>query len=503
MATPQEKLASSLEALKQLQDANVFAIRSRHMSRTHRERLLKNGFLQEVMKGWYIPSRPDEPAGETTSWYANYWEFCHAYLNERLGQDWCLSPEQSISLHTGNWTVPQQLLVRSTKGRNNPTSLLHGTSIFDARLKLPDTKDMEESHKLRLVCLPAALVSCSPGQYAANPLEMRTALSMITDASDVLSRLLSGGHSKVAGRLAGAFRNIGRDQIADDIIQTMTAAGYTVNEGDPFNEKAPYSFGIRENSPYANRLKMSWKAMREPILKHFPSPPEIEINKQKFLQQIEDVYGTDAYHSLSIEGYRVSPELIERVRSGDWNPDSIKEDQDHRDALAARGYWQAFQAVKESVEQILDGKNSGEVLNKDHSVWYRELFAPSVTSGILKPTDLAGYRNHPVYIRKSQHVPPNHEAVRESMPALFQLLKNETEPAVRVILGHFIFVYIHPYTDGNGRIGRFIMNLMLASGGYPWIVVPVEKRSEYMESLEAASVQQDIEPFTKFIASLL
>ena len=89
------------------------------------------------------------------------------------------------------------------------------------------------------------------------------------------------------------------------------------------------------------------------------------------------------------------------------------------------------------------------------------------------------------------------------MPALFDLLMEEEHPAVRVVLGHFIFVYIHPYFDRNGRMGRFIMNLMMAAGGYSWTVVPVERRDEYMQALEAASVEQNITPFTKFIASLL
>lgn len=89
------------------------------------------------------------------------------------------------------------------------------------------------------------------------------------------------------------------------------------------------------------------------------------------------------------------------------------------------------------------------------------------------------------------------------MPALFDLLAEEENAAVRVVLGHFIFVYIHPYFDGNGRMGRFIMNLMMASGGYPWTIVPVERRDEYMQALEAASVKQDIVPFTQFLASLL
>jgi Fic family protein len=74
-------------------------------------------------------------------------------------------------------------------------------------------------------------------------------------------------------------------------------------------------------------------------------------------------------------------------------------------------------------------------------------------------------------------------AVRDCMPAFFELLHEEPEPAVRIVLGHFVFVYIHPYMDGNGRIGRFLMNVMLAAGGYSWTVIPVERRNEYMGAL--------------------
>jgi Fic family protein len=123
--------------------------------------------------------------------------------------------------------------------------------------------------------------------------------------------------------------------------------------------------------------------------------------------------------------------------------------------------------------------------------------------GLLKVTDLAGYRNHQVYIGNSKHVPLNVEAMRDAMPALFELLEEEPEPSVRAVLGHFIFVFIHPYMDGNGRIGRFMMNSMLASGGYPWTIIPVERRDEYMKALELASVEQDITSFSSFIAYLV
>jgi hypothetical protein len=122
MAAPSDKLASSLAFLKSLQDRGRVAIRASDLTRTHRERLLRSGFLQEVMKGWYVPARPDEPPSESSAWYASFWGFVADYLAERFGTDWCLSPEQSRSLHAGDWTVPKQLLVRTPKAATNPPS---------------------------------------------------------------------------------------------------------------------------------------------------------------------------------------------------------------------------------------------------------------------------------------------------------------------------------------------------------------------------------------------
>lgn len=502
MAAPADKLAQSLDVLKAFQDAKAVAIRASNLTRVHRERLLRNGFIREVMKGWYISVRPEGSAGESTDWYASFWPFCAAYLRERFGDDWCLGAEHSIALHTGNWNVPRQLFVRATRGGNKPTRLLHDTSIFDVRLEVPPGEDVQVIDGLRLMRLPAALIACAPGHFAAHPVEMRAALAMIADASDVLGRLLSGGHSSIAGRLAGAFRNIGRDQVADTIIATMRTAGYTVNESDPFDDHPPAVIGQRDTSPAVNRLRMSWAGMRGVVLERFPPAPGVPRDLGAYLHRLEDVYATDAYNSLSIEGYRVSAEMIERVRAGNWNPDSGA-DREHQDALAARGYWQAFQKVRDTVHRILQGANGGEAAQADHGTWYREMFGPSVTAGILQPADLAGYRNGPVYIRRSMHVPPRSEAVRELMPAFFDLLREEKEAPVRVVLGHFFFVNIHPYFDGNGRMGRFLMNAMLASGGYPWTVIPLAERTRYMNALEAASMNRDIRPFAELLAALV
>ena len=503
MPTPQEKLAESLSRLKELQDAGRVAIRAKDLPRTHRERLSQNGFLQEVLKGWYIASSPSDSVGETTPWYSSFWSFCGDYLRERFGDEWCLSPEQSILIHCGNRAVPQQLQVRSPRAGNKPTSLLHGTSILDMRLKGPDEVDVVED--LRIFKLHQALVDAVPSFFKLNPTDARAALATFRDASQLLRILLDGGHSRIAGRLCGAFRNIGRDDVADEIANAMKSVGYDVREENPFEEeKSPIEVAqLRSDSPASGRLRLMWQQMREDVIAVFPEPRGRRKSEEAYLNHIEEVFVTDAYHSLSIEGYRVSPDLIERVRTGGWNPDQDDSDRQQQDALAARGYYQAFLAVKQSVQSALAGENAGVVAQRDHGNWYREMFAPLVTAGVLAPGNLAGYRTNRVYLRGSRHVPVAGDKVGELMAPFFELLSKEEHPAVRVVLGHFAFVYIHPYMDGNGRIGRFLMNVMLASGGYPWTVIQIDDRDDYMDALEAASVGMDIVPFAKFLGRVL
>ena len=503
MTPPSEKLAGSLDLLRSLQQRGVVAVRAADLARSHRERLVRHGFLLPVMKGWYVAGSPDRSAGDSTAWYAAFWPFCAGYLRARFGAAWCLSPEQSLALHAGNRTVPGQLLVRAPRGRNRVTPLLHGTSLLEVRAAMPDAEDVAEVDGVRAFAPAAALVACPARFFHRHPIDARAALTLVRDASELLPRLLDGGHGTVAGRLAAAFRDVGRDRVANEIVETMRAAEFAVRESSPFATPSPAGLVQGGASPVVHRLRLTWGAMRGRVLDRFPRPPGRTADVEALLARIADVYVTDAYHSLSIEGYRVGPALIARVRRGDWDPDRHAADRGHRDALAARGYWQAYQAVRDSVRRVGSGAPPGAVAEADHRTWYRELFAPSVAAGLVRPADLAGYRDAPVYIQRSMHVPPGPSRVRDAMPALFGLLRDEPDPAVRVVLGHFLFVYIHPYPDGNGRMGRFLMNLMLTAAGYPWTVVPVERRDTYMAALESASVGQDIGPFADFLAGLV
>lgn len=505
MATPRERFVEALKFLQELQEKGIVGIHTDDIpNRKYREILSKNGFIREVAKGWYITISPEEKDGETTAWYSSYWDFVAVFLERKYGDNWCLSADQSLLLHAANQSVPQQLLVRSPQGNNNPTPLPHNTSLFNMRGELPSVDQlMVTPNGIRMYNLQSALIYSSASTYTRNAIDARTVLSLIRDASELLPVLLEKGHTTLAGRLVGAFRNIDRDKIADQIIDTFKQADYDIREEDPFESKLDLKLSTRERSPYANRIRLMWTQMREVVIKNFPASPSIPVNHDLYIKNIDDIYVTDAYHSLSIERYRVTPELIAKVSSGEWNAKENEENRKQRDAMAARGYYQAFLSVKESIRAVLQGENAGIQADMDHSKWYRELFDPSVTAGILKASDLAGYRNHQVYIGNSKHVPLSVDAMRDAMPILFEMLEGEPEASVRAVLGHFIFVFIHPYMDGNGRMGRFLMNAMLASGGYPWTVIPVERRDEYMQALEKASVDQDIAPFAAFVGYLV
>ena len=87
MPAPHKKLSEALEALKKLQEEGANVIRSSRLKREHREVLVANGFLKLIVKGWYMPSRPDVAPGDTTAWYASMKDFVRGYCDQRFKSD--------------------------------------------------------------------------------------------------------------------------------------------------------------------------------------------------------------------------------------------------------------------------------------------------------------------------------------------------------------------------------------------------------------------------------
>lgn len=493
------KLADALERVNAV--ARKAVVRSASIQRADRELLMERGYLQEIFKGWYLLSRPGEKPGDSTAWYTAFWDFLSVYLEERLGSDYCLNAGSSIDLHAGGNLIPKQVIALTAHGGTVTLELPHNTSLLvylDAK-NLP--REAEIVRGVRAMPLTMALCRIQPSFFEQQPLSAEIALRAVKSTEDLVRNILQCESPALAARFAGAYQFLGDTDRAAQITNTVRAAGIRFEPRNPFAKPAPVLSGAtRLQSAYAGRIQGLFKASREPVLEVFQdwSPCSIE-NPQIYLKAIEAVYEHDAYNSLSIEGYRVTPELIARIRSGSWNPEEDPKDQKEMAAMAAKGYLEAFRAVKQSVARVLHGESAGQVFRQDYSDWYLAMFSPSVRAGLLQPYHLAGHRNAPVYIRAARHVPPPAESVNDAMSALLELLENEPQPIVRAVLGHWLFGFVHPYMDGNGRMARFLMNLMLASGGYPWTIVRTTRRKEYLDALDAASADQNIVSFARFI----
>ena len=211
MASIQEKLADSLSVLKQYQDTHQNSIIQglKTLGEVHSKRLIQNGYLEQIIKGWYMPTMPGLE-GDTTVWYASYWHFVVAYANNRFGDDWCLTPEESLDFYAGETVAPHQLILRSTKASNNIIQLKHGDSLLDITASMPRQMYIEPRYGLRLYTLPEALAFCTPAYFKKSAVNARTCLLMVDNADEILREVADEGNSSRASRLVGAFRNVGR-----------------------------------------------------------------------------------------------------------------------------------------------------------------------------------------------------------------------------------------------------------------------------------------------------
>jgi Fic family protein len=177
--------------------------------------------------------------------------------------------------------------------------------------------------------------------------------------------------------------------------------------------------------------------------------------------------------------------------------------------------------LRETAEVIEHGITVGgkplrdhlEAVDHYHAVlWMRELAArdtPLDESTVRElhrrivarsQPDIAGvYSTLPRRIAGSPVVFPN--AVK--IPQLMQdygawLRQSDVSPAAS-FEAHYRLVAIHPFSDGNGRTARLLMNLLLLRGGYPPVAVRPEDRKTYLDALEHASLRDDLESFQTFL----
>ncbi|NOY69977.1 MAG: Fic family protein [Deltaproteobacteria bacterium] len=229
---------------------------------------------------------------------------------------------------------------------------------------------------------------------------------------------------------------------------------------------------------YANldKLKQKLDSFR-------PLPAEVVNNLH------EDLVLRWTYHSNAIEG----------------NTLTLKETKVALEGITVGGKTmrEHFEAInhREAIYFVEDLVKKNETLSE----WQIK----SIHQLILKNIDdnNAGiYRKINVLISGAEHIPPDALHVESEMQGFISwyqtqgLLLHPVERAARV---HSDFVKIHPFTDGNGRTARLLMNLELIKAGFPPVVLPVEKRLDYYEALDTAHTKGDYQPFLSLIIAVV
>ncbi len=222
-----------------------------------------------------------------------------------------------------------------------------------------------------------------------------------------------------------------------------------------------------------NRLKAKLDSFR-------PLPAEMVKNLH------EDIIIRWTYHSNAIEGNTLTLQetkvVLEGITIGGKTLREHFEVMNHREAILY-------------IEQLVQQ-------NEPLSEWQIK----SLHARVLKNSDTenAGrYRTINVLISGANHRPPAPMQLAQKMSEFmlwYATTAQTIHPVERATRVHADFVGIHPFSDGNGRTARLLMNLELMRSGFPPTIMAVEQRLDYYNALDLAHTKGNYEPFLELIA---
>lgn len=178
-----------------------------------------------------------------------------------------------------------------------------------------------------------------------------------------------------------------------------------------------------------------------------------------------------------------------------------------RDHLDIEGHDEAVKAIEDAVKR--NEKLNEVFIRHLHKVLLKKPYEIDAITTEGQPTkrliSIGDYKTQPNNVRTSTgeiyyYTPPD-----QVKPAMSDLLdwyrENEGEhPIIIAATFHYRFVRIHPFDDGNGRMARLLMNMILIKHGYTVAIVPIQERNQYINSLEQADKSEDLAEFIAYIA---
>ncbi len=186
-----------------------------------------------------------------------------------------------------------------------------------------------------------------------------------------------------------------------------------------------------------------------------------ESVKEKELEEISIAF---TYNTNAIEGSAITLEEAREIIH-----DKISPNKPLRDVRETEGHSKVFLRMLKKSERI-----TKELL----LAWHKDIFDET------KPDIVGKFRDY--LVRVGPHLAPDWQDVENLMKNLVEFINknkkmNPVELAGRT---HYQFEKIHPFGDGNGRIGRLLMNFILWHKGYPMLIIEYKKRKSYYKALQ-------------------
>jgi Fic family protein len=459
--------------------------------------LVAKGLAFPLRRGLYLLKKPEHDPQEQI--YYNYWIIAQKILEQYV--HWSIRGEAALNLYLGSQKIPEILQVRSSRKVKVKIKLP-----FGLKMLIINDSDFNPNTVGRIKIMGQELYIDIPEfllfeykKVDANFLNFVKTQAFDHRIVEVLYQ--EKARPVVAKRLVGILSRAGRGDLAQKIQGVIAEyTGYRVGR----QQIALTAHPKPALKPWSARLGELLSRYEEDISKKLL--PQIGPIRKRSLDGLlaaaRENKKYDLYNSTTIEGYRITPEEVSDVLFKYSADKKLKEKKtaELRSKMAILGYSYAFDFILARSKADFGKTRISQDLIKD---LYFQLFKPSADLKIIDRFSLASYRRQQNYIRGSRHVPPAPEKLVDLMAELETSLNSIKNPLIKAILSHYVFVYIHPYVDGNGRCARLLMNYVLLTSGCPWITIRAEDREKYFTALEKAHLNEDILPFAEFIVSFL